>query len=113
MPYLDGVNMVTLAEDSTRVQSLIGGSEDLVDNITGADVKLLQAQPGVQTLQIKAGGWVDLAAWGEHQAVQRPGRGQGHEVRGRPDKIMRWWRRTPTDGPDIPVPQPTRSTRRA
>jgi peptide/nickel transport system substrate-binding protein len=64
-PYLEGVNLVSIAEDSTRVQSLIGGSEDLVDNITGADVKLLAAQPGVQTLQIKAGGWVDLAAWGD------------------------------------------------
>ena len=72
MPYLDGVQLVTLAEDSTRVQSLIGGSEDLVDNITGADVKLIQAQPTVQTLQIKAGGWVDLAAWGNTAPFNNP-----------------------------------------
>src|SRR5690242_8926508 len=66
------VNLVSIAEDSTRVQSLIGGSEDLVDNITGADVKLLAAQPNVQTLQIKAGGWVDLAAWGDTKPFDDP-----------------------------------------
>jgi peptide/nickel transport system substrate-binding protein len=71
-PYLDGVNLVTLAEDSTRVQSLIGGSEDLIDNITGADVKLITAQPAVQVLQIKAGGWVDLAAWGNTAPFSNP-----------------------------------------
>jgi ABC-type transport system substrate-binding protein len=71
-PYLEAVNLVSIAEDSTRVQSLIGGSEDLVDNITGADVKLLAAQPGVQTLQIKAGGWVDLAAWGDTKPFNDP-----------------------------------------
>ena len=74
-PYLDTINMVrTSPRTSTRVQSLIGGSEDMVDNITGADVKLLAAQPSVKILQIKAGGWVDLAAWGNILAYNNPDR---------------------------------------
>jgi peptide/nickel transport system substrate-binding protein len=105
MPYLDGVNMVTLAEDSTRVQSLIGGSEDLVDNITGADVKLIQAQPTVQTLQIKAGGWVDLAAWGNTAPFNNPDVVKAMKYAADRTKIMSVVAPNAyLTGPDIPVP---------
>ena len=105
VPYLDAVNMVTLAEDSTRVQSLIGGSEDLVDNITGADVKLLQAQPSVQTLEIKAGGWVDLAAWGNTAPFNNPDVVKAMKYAADRAKIMSVVAPNAyLTGPDIPVP---------
>jgi len=105
LPYLDGVNLVTLAEDSTRVQSLIGGSEDLVDNITGADVKLISAQPGVQTLQIKAGGWVDLAAWGNTAPFNNPDVVKAMKYAADRTKIMSVVAPNAyLTGPDIPVP---------
>ena len=105
LPYLDGVNLVTLAEDSTRVQSLIGGSEDLVDNITGADVKLIGAQPGVQTLQIKAGGWVDLAAWGNTAPFNNPDVVKAMKYAADRTKIMSVVAPNAyLTGPDIPVP---------
>ena len=104
-PYLDGVNMVTIAEDSTRVQSLIGGSEDMVDNITGADVKLLGAQPGVQILQIKAGGWVDLAAWGNMAPYNNPDVTLAMKYAANREQIMGLVAPNAyLTGPDIPVP---------
>lgn len=104
-PYLEAVNLVSIAEDSTRVQSLIGGSEDLVDNITGADVKLLAAQPGVQTLQIKAGGWVDLAAWGDTRPFNDPNVVLAMKYAADREKIMSLVAPNAyLTGPDIPVP---------
>jgi peptide/nickel transport system substrate-binding protein len=87
------------------VQSLIGGSEDLVDNITGADVKLLAAQPGVQTLQIKAGGWVDLAAWGDTRPFDDPNVVLAMKYAADREKIMSLVAPNAyLTGPDIPVP---------
>jgi peptide/nickel transport system substrate-binding protein len=104
-PYLEAVNLVSIAEDSTRVQSLIGGSEDLVDNITGADVKLLAAQSGVQTLQIKAGGWVDLAAWGDTKPFDDPNVVTALKYAANRDQIMSLVAPNAfLTGPDIPVP---------
>ena len=104
-PYLEAVNLVSIAEDSTRVQSLIGGSEDLVDNITGADVKLLAAQPGVQTLQIKAGGWVDLAAWGDTKPFNDPNVVTALKYAANREQIMSLVAPNAyLTGPDIPVP---------
>lgn len=105
LPYLSGVDLVSLAEDSTRVQSLIGGSEDLVDNITGADVKLIAAQPGVQTLEIKAGGWVDLAAWGDTTPFNNPDVVKAMKYAADRAKIMSVVAPNAyLTGPDIPVP---------
>jgi peptide/nickel transport system substrate-binding protein len=104
-PYLDTIEMVTVAEDSTRVQSLIGGSEDMVDNITGADVKLLSVQPGVQILQIKAGGWVDLAAWGNTPPYNDPDVVLAMKYAANREQIMSVVAPNAyLTGPDIPVP---------
>jgi peptide/nickel transport system substrate-binding protein len=106
LPYLDGVNLVTLVEDATRVESLIGGSEDLVDNITGADVKLIQGQTGVQTLEIKAGGWVDLAAWGNVAPFTNPDVVLAMKYAADREKIMSVVAPNAfLTGPDVPVPE--------
>jgi len=105
LPYLDGITLVSLAEDSTRVQSLIGGSEDLVDTITGGDIKVLSAQPGVQILQIKAGGWVDLAAWGNTKPFNNPDVVKAMKLAADRAKIMGVVAPNSfTTGADIPVP---------
>jgi peptide/nickel transport system substrate-binding protein len=104
-PYLDAVQLVTVAEDSTRVQSLIGSSEDLIDNITGADVKLLGVQPNVKLLQIKAGGWVDLAAWGDTSPFNNPAVVQALKHAENRQQIMGVVAPNAYQvGPDIPVP---------
>jgi peptide/nickel transport system substrate-binding protein len=105
LPYLDTVRLATLAEDSTRLQSLIGGSDDLVDNITGADVKLIAAQPDVQTLQIDAGGWVDLAAWGNTKPFSDPNVVQAMKHAANRKQIMSVVAPNAyLTSPDIPVP---------
>jgi peptide/nickel transport system substrate-binding protein len=106
LPYLDGLSLVTLAEDSTRVESLIGGTEDMVDNITGADVKLISGQAGVQTLQIKAGGWVDLAAWGNTAPFNNPDVVLAMKYAADRAKIMSVVAPNAyLTGPDVPVPE--------
>jgi peptide/nickel transport system substrate-binding protein len=70
-PYLDQVNMVSIPSDSTRLGAL-GHTQDFVDNITGSDILLLQSTPGVKQVYISAGGWEDLAAWGNQRPFNDP-----------------------------------------
>lgn len=63
LPYVDGIEYVVIAEDATRLQSLTSGSQDLVDNITGASTKLLVGN--VDAFMIKTGGWFGLTMFGD------------------------------------------------
>lgn len=62
-PYLDSVQLVSIGEDATRVQSLLSGSQDLIDVITGSSIALLKGNAA--PLAIKAGGFVNMAAWAD------------------------------------------------
>ncbi len=63
LPYVDAVQYVVIAEDATRLQALMSGSQDIVDNITGASTTLLTGN--AQPYMIKAGGWVGLTMFGD------------------------------------------------
>lgn len=63
LPYLNEVQMSVIEEDSTRVEALIGGSQDFIDNVTGNDVDLVSKSSRTRQLYIPAGGWEDLAGW--------------------------------------------------
>ena len=105
LPYLDGVSLLSLSEDATRVQSLIGGNVDLIDNISGANIKLLAGQPGVHMIDIKAGGWVDLAAWGDTSPFNNANVVKAMKYAADRDKIMSVVAPNAYSiGPDIPVP---------
>jgi peptide/nickel transport system substrate-binding protein len=57
-PYLDGITITNLADDATRLQSLLSGSADMVDNITGQSIQVLGGVANAKVLAIPAGGWV-------------------------------------------------------
>jgi len=61
-PFLDGVELVSIGEDATRIQSLLAGSQDIIDVVTGSSIALLKGN--AQPLYIEAGGFVNMAAWG-------------------------------------------------
>lgn len=70
-PYLDGVRIAVIAEDATRLQSLTAGSQDFVDNVTGAATLLLNSST-TQPLFLKDGGWVSIAAFGNVAPFNNP-----------------------------------------
>ncbi len=63
MPYLDGIEVVVIAEDATRLQAVTSGTQDVVDNITGASTLLLKGS--VEPYMLKSGGWVGLTMFGD------------------------------------------------
>ena len=72
LPYLNEIQMTVLEEDSTRVEALIGGSQDFIDNVTGNDVDLVSRSGSARQLYIPAGGWEDLAGWDNTAPFSNP-----------------------------------------
>lgn len=70
LPYLDGVQYVVIADDATRLQAVMTGSEDVADNITGASTLLLKGS--VKPYLLKAGGWVGLTMFGDTAPFSNP-----------------------------------------
>jgi peptide/nickel transport system substrate-binding protein len=103
LPYVDAVQYVVIAEDATRLQALMSGSQDIVDNITGASTTLLTGN--VQAYMIKAGGWVGLTMFGDTAPYNNPKVIQAMQYAADRKKIMG----VVAPGidlisPDIPVP---------
>lgn len=102
-PYLDAVELVVIDEDATRVQSLLSGSQDLIDVVTGTSIGLLKGN--AEPLYIKAGGFVNMAAWGTTAPFSDPRVIDAMKYAQDREKIMGvvapgfdMW------GPDVPVP---------
>jgi peptide/nickel transport system substrate-binding protein len=103
LPFVDAVQYVVIAEDATRLQALMSGSQDIVDNITGASTTLLTGN--VQAYMIKAGGWVGLTMFGDTAPYNNPKVIQAMQFAADRKKIMG----VVAPGidlisPDIPVP---------
>jgi peptide/nickel transport system substrate-binding protein len=63
LPYLDAIEVVVIAEDATRLQAVTSGSQDVVDNITGASTLLLKGN--AEPYMLKNGGWVGLTMFAD------------------------------------------------
>lgn len=102
-PYLDQIQIATVTEDATRVQALLAGSQDMVDTVTGSSIALLQGS--ARPLSIPAGGWVDLAAWGNTPPYNNPLVVDAMKYAQDRKKIMDVVAPGQnTIGPDVPVP---------
>jgi peptide/nickel transport system substrate-binding protein len=102
-PYLDAVQYSVIAEDATRLQALTSGSQDVIDNITGASTLLLTGN--VEPYMIKAGGWVGLTMFGDTAPFNNPKVIQAMQYAADRNKIMG----VVAPGidvisPDIPIP---------
>jgi peptide/nickel transport system substrate-binding protein len=69
-PLLDGIQLVSVTEDATRLQGVLGGSQDFVDNVTGASINQLKG--AAVPLLIKDGGFVNLAAMRDKKPFNSP-----------------------------------------
>jgi peptide/nickel transport system substrate-binding protein len=69
-PYLDGMTIVRIAEDGTRVQDVISGASHLIDDVPLSSAKLLTG-PAKQIL-LKNYAWVDLAAFRDVKPFSDP-----------------------------------------
>jgi peptide/nickel transport system substrate-binding protein len=103
LPYLDAVQVVVIAEDATRLQAVTSGSQDGVDNITGASTLLLKGN--VEPYRLKNGGWVALTMFGDTAPYNNPKIIQAMQYAADRKKIMS----VVAPGidivtPDIPIP---------
>jgi peptide/nickel transport system substrate-binding protein len=57
LPYLDSLDVVTLTDDTARVNALLGGQVQAIEAVPAANVPLLQARSGIQILESKTGQW--------------------------------------------------------
>jgi peptide/nickel transport system substrate-binding protein len=71
LPYLDNVHYVVIADDATRIQALTTGSQDIADDISGAETLLLKGT-NITSYIIKAGGWVGLTMFGNTAPFNNP-----------------------------------------
>jgi peptide/nickel transport system substrate-binding protein len=69
-PLLDGIQLVSVTEDATRLQGVLSGSQDFVDNVTGASINQLKGN--AVPLLIKDGGFVNLAAMRDKKPFDNP-----------------------------------------
>lgn len=103
-PYLDGVELSYMAEDATRVQAVVSGSKDLVDTITGANIKQLTGQ--AEAMAIDDSAWVTLAAWSDTAPFSDPRVVQAMKYAQDRERIMNV---VAPDlgrpGADVPIPQ--------
>jgi len=103
LPYLDGVEIVVISEDATRLQAATSGSQDVVDNITGASTLLLKGN--IEPYMLKNGGWVGLTMFGDTAPFNNPKVIQAMQYAADRKKIMS----VVAPGidiisPDIPIP---------
>jgi peptide/nickel transport system substrate-binding protein len=102
-PLLDAVELSSVPEDATRVQAVVSGSKDLVDNVTGSSIGQLTGT--AKPLAIKAGGWVTLAAWRDTKPFNDPKVVQALKFAQDREKIMKVVAPSFGEpGPDIPLP---------
>jgi peptide/nickel transport system substrate-binding protein len=57
LPYLDALDVVTLTDDTARVNALLGGQVQAIEAVPAANVPLLQGRSDVQILESKTGQW--------------------------------------------------------
>jgi len=57
LPYLDALNVVTLTDDTARVNALLGGQVQAIESVPVANVPMLQARSDIKILESKTGQW--------------------------------------------------------
>lgn len=56
-PYVDSVTIIDFPDDSARVNALLGGQVDAIDQLPLGQIKVIEANPELKVLESKTGGW--------------------------------------------------------
>ncbi|MQA97570.1 MAG: peptide ABC transporter substrate-binding protein [Streptosporangiales bacterium] len=57
-PYLDELVVIDMPEDTARVNALLGGQVDAIDQLPLGQIKVIQANPNLKVLESQTGGWL-------------------------------------------------------
>ena len=57
-PYLDEVTIINFADDTARVNALLGGQVEMIDNLPLAQIPTFEANPEFKVLVAETGGWL-------------------------------------------------------
>ncbi len=57
-PYLDKVNIIDFPDDTARVNALLGGQVDAIDQLPLGQVNIIKADPKLKVLESKTGSWL-------------------------------------------------------
>jgi peptide/nickel transport system substrate-binding protein len=70
-PYLDGVQIIALAQESARLQSLLGGAVDLADGVPTSGAALA-ASSVAEPVVLRAGSWAGIEFLGNEPPFNDP-----------------------------------------
>jgi peptide/nickel transport system substrate-binding protein len=56
-PYVDKLTIIDFPDDTARVNALLGGQVDAIDNLPAAQVASVKANPNLRVLESKTGAW--------------------------------------------------------
>lgn len=68
-PYLDGMQVLTLSDDTARTNALLAGQVDAIEGLPSAEVAVVKANPRLKALISPSGQWLpfvmrtDIAPW--------------------------------------------------
>src|SRR5699024_8822858 len=57
-PYLDAVTIIDFPDDTARVNALLGGQVDAIDQLPLGQVKVVEADPKFEVLESPSGSWL-------------------------------------------------------
>jgi peptide/nickel transport system substrate-binding protein len=57
-PYLDEIVIIAFPDDTARVNALLGGQVDAIDQVPLGQISVIEANPGVRLLESQTGAWI-------------------------------------------------------
>lgn len=75
-PYLDKVDIIDFPDDTARVNALLGGQVDAIDQLPLGQINVVKSNPSFQVLESQTGGWlpftmrVDVAPFNDPRVRQ-------------------------------------------
>jgi peptide/nickel transport system substrate-binding protein len=56
-PYVDSITIIDFPEDTARVNALLGGQVDVIDNLPAAQVQSVKSNPNLRVVSSETGAW--------------------------------------------------------
>jgi peptide/nickel transport system substrate-binding protein len=75
-PYLDGLDIVSLTDDTARVNALLGGEVQAIEGVPFGEVSVIQGNSQTKILESRTGQWLpfamrtDVAPWSDQRVRQ-------------------------------------------
>jgi peptide/nickel transport system substrate-binding protein len=57
-PYLDEITIINFPDDTARVNALLGGQVDAIDQLPLSQIEIIKANPNLRVLESETGSWI-------------------------------------------------------